>query len=236
MIFDVTTNEDLDIEIITEFSVMPGFLNSAFPDFEGNISLDAFLRSKYKEENINLQNTVNLLKKNQDKILQLLPLLSDILETEWDGIDGIRAYVGLCPIQPRFLDDHSFILNYQMPENLLLHFAAHEIIHFIYFKKWLEVFPDDSPKTYEHPHENWIISEILDPIVMRDPRIMNIIPGSSGLYDGWTIVNKELNFLEDFQTIYNDRDSFTDFLLKSKERYQELDKQHNLTKILIDKM
>jgi len=51
----------------------------------------------------------------------------------------------------------------------------HEILHFLYFKKWKEVFPKAERRTFDSPHLVWRLSEILDPIILNNyPKIQKL--------------------------------------------------------------
>jgi hypothetical protein len=46
--------------------------------------------------------------------------------------------------------------------------SMHEILHFVYFKKWMEVFPETRRRELDHPHLVWKVSEILAPIIINN--------------------------------------------------------------------
>lgn len=79
----------------------------------------------------------------------------------------IKASVSINPICPRFLDDWSFHVRYDRPERMR-EIAMHEILHFLYFKKWLEVFPDTGREEMESPHLVWKLSEILATVILNN--------------------------------------------------------------------
>lgn len=118
-------------------------------------------------------------------------------ETEWGNIEGlflktlsdhfetgypprrkvIRAYVSMVPIYPRWLDTWSFNVSYFNPARVK-GIACHEILHFLYFKKWMEVFPDTNPEEQNQPHLVWRLSEILDPIILNEHPILCELVGA----------------------------------------------------------
>ena len=65
----------------------------------------------------------------------------------------------------------------------MIEVSAHEILHFLWFKKWKEVFPETGLKEYESPHLVWRLSEIMDPIILQcQPKIKELIkPAKSGV-------------------------------------------------------
>jgi len=79
----------------------------------------------------------------------------------------MRAYVSLVPVYPRWLDTWSFNVSYFRPERVR-EIACHEIVHFLWFRKWKEVFPDSTMAMYNSPHLVWRLSEILDPVILNE--------------------------------------------------------------------
>ena len=54
--------------------------------------------------------------------------------------------------------------------------VAHEILHFLWFKKWKEVFPQIDRKEYEGPHLVWRLSEVMDPVILQcHPKLAELI-------------------------------------------------------------
>jgi len=127
-----------------------------------------------------------------------LTILSNHLETEWPKNKIIKAYISINPICPRFLDSWSFHVRYDKKEHLIPT-CFHEILHFIYFKKWQEVFPKTNIKNFEAPHLIWKLSEIIDPIILNNnPQIKKMLKRKTEGYDEFKkieINNKPINTL-----------------------------------------
>lgn len=51
----------------------------------------------------------------------------------------------------------------------------HEACHFLYFRKWKEVFPRANPKTFESPHLAWHLSELVAPIILNRPDVQRLL-------------------------------------------------------------
>lgn len=79
----------------------------------------------------------------------------------------LRAYVSMVPIYPRWLDEWSFNVSYFAPGRVK-EIACHEIQHFLYFKKWMEVFPKTKRKELDNPHLVWRLSELVDPVILNE--------------------------------------------------------------------
>jgi len=105
--------------------------------------------------------------------------LSNIIQTDWPEKE-ITAYISINPICPRFLDSLSFSVS---PDNKNPNIIiAHEISHFLYFKKFKEIFPEIGKDKYEFPNKEWILSEIITPIILNDTRMIKILGKGGGFY------------------------------------------------------
>ncbi len=79
-----------------------------------------------------------------------LEVLSKHFETDWpEDRHEIIGYISALPAYPRFLKDYSFCVGYKNVANII-ETAAHEILHFLWFKKWAEVFPETDKKEFEY--------------------------------------------------------------------------------------
>lgn len=97
-----------------------------------------------------------------------LGILSDHLESEYPKDRKIiTAYVSIVPIFPRFLDEWAFNVSSKNPKSMIP-ISMHEILHFLYFKKWMEVFPKTKRRQLDAPYLVWKLSEILDPIILNN--------------------------------------------------------------------
>ncbi len=110
--------------------------------------------------------------------------LTEVLETSWpDRQKEIKALISINPICPRFLNTWSFGLYYGQSVSWAIQMIMHETCHFLYFKKWAEVFPGAEKKTFDHPHIEWHLSEILAPVILNDQRIQKILKNKAGFYN-----------------------------------------------------
>ena len=136
---------------------------------------------------------------------QFLQALAEHFETDWPtDRPMIVGYMSTLPVYPRFLDTFSFCLGYQHASNVEI--SAHEILHFLWFKKWKEVFPEMERKTYETPHLVWRLSEIMDPIILQcHPKIKNLIKPKQWGYSSFkTIKIGDVSMTEHFKRVYED--------------------------------
>lgn len=107
---------------------------------------------------------------------QITAALSDAFETDCRLIlNDMICRVSLNPICPRFLENNSFDIFFLNSEQGALGLAIHEIIHFVWFSVWNQLFKD-SYDEYEAPSLKWIFSEMAVEPVMSDVRLSSINP------------------------------------------------------------
>ena len=135
-----------------------------------------------------------------------LHALSAHFETEWPREKPeIIGKITVIPIYPRFLAGFSFFVGYKSAGDMI-ETSAHEIVHFLWFKKWREVFPDIDAKEYESPHLVWRLSEVIDPIILQcHPVISSLIKPKHWGYSSFEKVQIEgVPMVEYFKKIYLD--------------------------------
>ena len=140
---------------------------------------------KFRNENKKIiENQIEKYSKNWRKIeKQYLTILPEILDTPWPKDKKIiKAMISINPICPRFINNWSFSLFYKQKAKKMKETIMHEICHFLYFKKWKEVFPNSPKKTFEYPYIEWHLSEILAPIILNDLRIQKLLKRKAVFY------------------------------------------------------
>lgn len=107
---------------------------------------------------------------------QIIAALSEAFGMDCTTIlDDMVCNISMNPICPRFLETHSFDIFYLNSERGALGLAIHEIIHFVWFYVWNQLF-GDSYEEYEAPSLKWILSEMVVEPIMRDERLSSINP------------------------------------------------------------
>ena len=193
----------------------------------------------YKERRF--RNNLKIFEKEWGKIHQpLLMSLSELMKTNWHGIKEIKAYLAANPICPRYLKTNEFSIWYDFPKDIAVGVIFHEITHFLYFKKWSQLFPQDSQKTYEPLHLNWLLSEILAVVVNNDERFKRYVLKPAKGYEKHLKIkvkykNKKCNLVQYFQYLYNDyrkkNITFDDFLRASRQEIKKLYKKYRWKKL-----
>ena len=210
------------------------FINSLFKSLP-ELKEISFIENE-QEKYVKIQNLLkNKREKNKDFLLEnfnsikndwesrsnnYLKRLSDLFETDWIENKNIKGYVALNSPYPRFLDDYSFFMPFEKARETI----AHEILHFIWFKKWKEIFPETERKEMENPYLVWKISEIIDPIILQtDPIIKELIePKRWGYAEFENIKINGIKMQEYFTKVYLDsRNAGDSFDITMKKLYEE---------------
>ena len=178
-----------NINMVKEFyfvendSISPHeFTLQLFPqlkDIDDNLSkeekekiIEDVVRDGYEIERNNILKDVerynNLWKDYNDKYFTLL---CDYFGVEFpDDLDIIDASVGLIPVFPRYLDSYSFSICCGASDEMVIETCAHETLHFIWFIKWIELFPNTKRYEMDSPYLVWKYSEMVtDPILNNKP-------------------------------------------------------------------
>lgn len=159
-------------------------------------------------------------------------LLEDILNIKWPKHrPQIKAMMSINPICPRFLNDWSFSIFYDYKKiSHALEVVMHECCHFLYFEKWKEIFPESRGETFESPHIEWHLSEIIAPIILNDFRVQEILRQEAVFYPEHSRIKiKGKDAPRYFTDLYiramENGETFDDFL---KDAYKEIKKYQNL--------
>jgi len=182
-------------------------------------------REKLLEAQVMLENEWGLINN------LFLSALSQHFETEWP-IDKkiMKAKVSILPIFPRDLNTYSFYVGIRDAEREI-ETTAHEIVHFLWFKKWKEVFPEIPREQYEIPHLVWRLSEIMDPIILQcHPEIKKLIKPKGWGYTSFEKIKiGDIGMTEHFKNLYlksvDEGKSFDDILRICYAEAQKYEKE-----------
>jgi len=149
--------------------------------------------------------------------------------TTWYDRD-ITGILTLNLVCPRNLRDLSFFVRYSNDIEMEKGIALHEITHFLFFKKWREVFEDYDEEQFEYPNMVWNLSEIVVEPINNDKELRKLVPKTQSAYKFYhnTIIpDSGVNVVEYFSKIYTENVSsgrdFADFLRIS---YKEIARLH----------
>lgn len=109
--------------------------------------------------------------------------LSQLMQVHLTRDRRATALLSIDPICPRFLKTWSFSIyfDYRKPEHAL-EVMLHEICHFLYFRKWHEIFPNHRATRFEAPDIVWHLSELMASILLNDPDIRSLWGGKAVFY------------------------------------------------------
>ena len=160
--------------------------------------------------------------------LEFLKTLSEHFETNWPEDKEIIGFVTAMPTYPGFLDDYQFCVGYHGDTARAIETSAHEVLHFLWFKKWEEVFPEIPRNEYETPHLVWRLSEIMDPIILQcNPIIKELINPKRWGYDSFKKIKiGEVSMTEFFKKIYLDSVALGDDFATTLKKLWEEAKRH----------
>lgn len=179
-----------------------------------------------------LENHRKIFQKEWNKINnKYMSALSEILEIEWpSNRRSITALISINSICPRILKTWTFsVWGFESDKRQMYEVVAHEVLHFLYFKKWKEVFPHSKERTFDTPYLEWHLSEILAPVILNNPKIQRIIKKKPLEYpEHRKIMIGRNSVTKHFQLIYNKslkyHEPFSKFL---KTSYNEIKKYEN---------
>jgi len=150
------------------------------------LDLTAWLKGEWKKKRRKTKLAVVHYQKEWNKIQKEFMInLSKTINTPWfKDPQTIEAYLSLCKVFPRNIEKMNFYVPYNWTTLKVFGIAAHEIVHMLYFKKFAELFPKiPTSKFGGNTTIEWILSEILAPIILNDKRFSKILPGPHYSYD-----------------------------------------------------
>lgn len=166
-----------------------------YPEVKTAAEVDKLIETKYRQDREKLQARVSWLKSERDNLQLIANRLSELMGENWDGIEAVTIYPSVCPMCPRFLQTHSFMVNYQFYRPDIYSVCAHEMTHFLYFKN-LERQLGHLEK--EYPSDDWVLSEVFPPCVINDEEVIKDFTGcDDGVY-GVDLSKEQIKHLQEF--------------------------------------
>lgn len=107
---------------------------------------------------------------------QITAALSEAFGIDCENkFNDMECRISMDPVVPRYLTEQAFDMFYLNSEKGFIGIAIHEMIHFVWFYVWNEVF-GDSYEEYEAPSLKWILSEMVVESIMKDDRLSSLNP------------------------------------------------------------
>jgi hypothetical protein len=219
------------LSVLTFFILESGWSEKIFSVYP---SLKEKLKnSKDKKKTIEL-----FFKKQETKFMPVMNVVQKEFQNSWDKINHetmqtleeinetkfslsqkeFTARITLNPICPRYLDKNSFDIYFALAERTMRTLVLHELSHFIFFKKFKEIYPKVNVEEFENPHLIWKLSETIPAVIFNDKRIIEIFEVQEEVLVYKSISKLKIDnilvidILKDF---YNNRKNFEDFIRKS---------------------
>mgnify|MGYP006956014415 CR=1 FL=1 len=147
--------------------------------------------------------------------------LSNYLNTKWpNDSKEIICYVGMLPFFPRNIDNYTFYINPHLNEENLIEACTHETLHFLWFKKWLEIYPETVKEEFESPHLPWLYSEMVTAPILNNTEFQKIFKFQEKGYSYfYTLYNDKILVMDKITEIFNSENSIED---KIKTGYKYL--------------
>ena len=151
--------------------------------------------------------------------------LSKYLNKKWpNDLIEITCYVGMIPFFPRNINNNTFYINPHLNEEALTQACAHETLHFLWFQKWNELYPETIITELESPHLPWLYSEIVTSPILNNTEFQKIFkfhensyPYFYILYDGNKLV------IDKITEIYNSQNSIETKITAGYEYLKNID-------------
>jgi hypothetical protein len=180
--FKVSLDEKLDRAQLIEFTEAHfPLVQEAFPQIQDRNDAEAAINYTYKNLKDDLMSAAQFIDKNKSNLKKLAEIIANKLEYKWDGIDAITIIPAVCPVCPRFIENNSFMVAYFYDQKVILRICAHEMVHFLYFKKLRDLLPNEKIDT-EYPSKDWLLSEIVAPLIVNLEEVQAIVNNEDELF------------------------------------------------------
>jgi len=154
--------------------------------------------------------------------------LSTYLNIKWPNKHKIiYAEVGITPVFPRYLDSFRFSLGVGLPEEILIRISAHETLHFLWFHKWKELYPECPRREYDSPFITWEYSEMVTDPILNSKEIKEILKIDEKAYNSFYEVKDGNNYMMDeLKKIYDSKLNIEEKIIKGFEYIKSVISNH----------
>lgn len=172
-------------------------IQGTFSHFTSVEKIDAGYKNVYVDDRKNFDSAIGRLKELIPQIEELSQIVSRILGVEWPKSSTVTIVPSVCPVAARFIETNTFLAPFFQNDNFFLHIAAHEMTHFLYFHRLRETHGDDIDT--EYPSIDWLLSEIVTPIVVNDIKVQEIVDSKDVFFapDDFTLDDKKKKEIEE---------------------------------------
>ena len=192
-------------------------------DLDINKQIEDIVNKRYYDNfdllNQKITEYTNIWNKYNDIYLKSLSEYFDISNLK---VSKIIANVGIIPIFPRYLDSYSFSIGI-VDEEKLIETTSHEILHFFWFEKWKEMFPNYKKEEFETPNLIWKYSEMVVDPILNSKIFKDIFKINYKAYDSfYSLYDQEVKVMDKLKEIYNENTSISNKILLGYEYIKKL--------------
>lgn len=192
-------------------------------DLDINKQIEDIVNKRYYDNfdllNQKITEYSNIWNKYNDIYLKSLSEYFDISNLK---VSKIIANVGIIPIFPRYLDSYSFSIGI-VDEEKLIETTSHEILHFFWFEKWKEMFPNYKKEEFETPNLIWKYSEMVVDPILNSKIFKDIFKINYKAYDSfYSLYDQEVKVMDKLKEIYNENTSISNKILLGYEYIKKL--------------
>lgn len=140
-----------------------------------------------------------------------------------DKTSIIEAMIGYIPVSPRYLENYSFYTTIYLEEKNLLEIVCHELLHFAWFIKWKELYPDSKLEDLECPSLVWEFSEIIVDAILNSAEMKKCIELDGRAYDMfYDLEYNGENVMSKLRDIFNSNDSIENRIREGFEYFKKV--------------
>lgn len=192
-------------------------------DLDINKQIEDIVNKRYYDNfdllNQKITEYTNIWNKYNDIYLKSLSEYFDISNLK---VSKIIENVGIIPIFPRYLDTYSFSIGI-VDEEKLIETTSHEILHFFWFEKWKEMFPNYKKEEFETPNLIWKYSEMVVDPILNSKIFKDIFKINYKAYDSfYSLYDQEVKVMDKLKEIYNENTSISNKILLGYEYIKKL--------------
>ena len=175
------------------------------------------------------QNSENIVVEKIDSIntywgqieIDVFEILNSLFKCKGIYEKEIVAEFSINMVCPRYLEKWMFDINYRKNIEDIIHTCIHEIIHFVWFEKWSEIFGASNTDEYNAPNTPWLLSEIAIDAIFKKTELKKYcysdMPAYKHFYD--VSINGD-NLMEYFEKLFVSN-SIEDFMKKGNRYVAE---------------
>lgn len=187
--------------------------------------IEAVVSKKYQEEETVFFDEANRYSLIWNKYSYLYyQSLQKLLNIDWP-IDKptIQASVGIAPVFPRYLDYFSFSVAINLEESKIVETCAHESLHFLWFEKWKELYPNTKREEFDAPYLVWQYSEMAVDVILNSNIIKDILKIDSKAYNSFYEMKYNVELvMEHLNQIYLSETSIEDKIITGFEYIKKI--------------